>query len=480
MAATGKGESGEQKGKAIEEHEENKKAFVNWFVDESRKKDNPNPWLLLQYPAFADAFGFLWKQVNAEGSDKKPLENFIKEWQSKMLSSIEALTRLGTKLGLSLAMPTGKPLQIPQKKEDDGSSKAPLSGFVNALEGNIEKVEELLSSRMLTSLDVPGDGECGYHALDPDFKRSQKDKSKNEVEGRGSRNHIADTLIGVVDKEEIRKLIAPEILGYLEATITTDVTCEKTCGTGHVGHTIDACEHLQNQISEKVKKDRSAVLGENIGKMYLELDLARRKAERDLQIAVEALRAAIEKDLTVDEVLSLENGHPEWQEQYKEKLEALKKEQKPEKLGKFLTEIKTKGHEISKDDMLKLLQKHEEWKGLEESKALQAAIETDKEKAWLQPLQSEGIVKQYLTGVIRNGDEQLVCSQNAGSTGVADAFAFALDKNLIIVNENTNKIMRKSDFNKAETIFIFMIPGKGFGSIGHFKKGELKTSSSTK
>jgi hypothetical protein len=445
--------------------------FVQWFLKEEK-------FGLLQQPAFADAFGFLWEQVNTKDLGEKPLEDYIKEWQPKMLSSAEALTRLGAKLGLSLAIPAEKPLQISQKKKDDGSSgKAPLIGFVNALNGNVEKVEGWLESKKIISVDVPGDGECGYHALDPDYDRSQKDKTKDKEAGRGSRYHIADTLIKAVDKEDIRKLIAPEILGYLEATIARNVTCRETCREECDKHTIDGCEHLQKQISEKVKKDRSAVLGENIGETYLQLDLDRRKVEKDLQTAVNVLRAIIEKSLTVEDVLSLENGHPKWQEQYKEELDTLKEERTAEKLNEFLIKIKTGKHEISKDDILnKLLLKHKEWKDLGEFKTLQTNIEADEKRAWLQPLQSEGIVKQYLTNVIKNGNEQLVCSQNAGSTGIADAFAFISGKNLIVVNEGKGEIMHKSDFKKEETIFIFMIPGGGFNSVGHFKKGKLESS----
>lgn len=299
-------------------------------------------------------------------------------------------------------------LKKEEEEQKKGSSPSSSSGSGRTFASNfipktIGEIEELLRQGKIMRRDVPGDGECGYHALDPDPVRAQYDKIEDRGKGKQSRKYVAEKLLENVKDAGVRKLIAPEIEGFLQASTETVI---------------------------------KGIFGENFLNTWKEIQTVQQRAEESLQKALEECRQVVKTEI------------------------------KP---------LNIKEEELTKERILSLAEtQHPELKEMEKFQKMKNEIDNDEKRAWLAPLYSEDTVRTYLANVIQNGDMELVCSQKGGSTGVADAFAKVENRNLVIINENTSEVLRAMDNQATDTIVIFMSQGRGFDSVGHFKKGILE------
>ncbi len=119
--------------------------------------------------------------------------------------------------------------------------------------------------------------------------------------------------------------------------------------------------------------------------------------------------------------------------------------------------LNIKEEELTKECILSLAEtQHPELNKMEKFQKMKNEIDNNEKRAWLAPLYSEDTVRTYLANVIQNGNMELVCSQEAGSTGVADAFAKVENRNLVIINENTSEVLRAMDNQATDTLLSFL------------------------
>ncbi len=153
--------------------------FIKWFIEQ---KASP----LLQHPTFDEAFGHMWGLVKAEElkEEKSVLEKNINEQLALMKSSFEALKRLAGEIGIKLTFDPS--LNSYSSSLASVTTESSGCGVKSMIFGPIEQFFKKQRSTPPSQVQVEifdeqpaaGDGDCGYHALDPNDTQRETHRKK--------------------------------------------------------------------------------------------------------------------------------------------------------------------------------------------------------------------------------------------------------------------------------------------------------------